>query len=135
MLRMIDLTTLLTWLVMIGNAGVIVLFAVSIASLPIHQQRRAKLGLFAMVLVLAVVSASLFFLASRVQTATLHLSQYLLPLAMCILLASMYRLSFPPLLSSPVPQSLQPRRLLLLWLTIGAGIGICGLLVIDLFFA
>lgn len=128
-------TTILTWLIMLGNGVVIVIFAMSIHRLPRCHQFRAWVGIFVMTFVLFGLCASLFLLASHTPTVESQLSQLVLPLATCILIASLYRLSFPPLFLSPASYYTQLPNLFLFLLMAGVLIGTCGLMLLNLFFA
>jgi hypothetical protein len=124
-------TTVMTWLALLLCSTVVVLLALAAWHLPTHPGR-ALAGVLGMALVLAAVAVSLLLLAARHPQRGTMLSQLLLPLVTPLLLASLYRLSFPPLDPLPVVRLSQLRQLLLLVLTGGTLLVASGLLLLDL---
>jgi hypothetical protein len=124
-------TTVMTWLALLLCSTVVVLLALAAWHLPTHRSR-ALAGVLGMALVLAAVAVSLLLLAARHPQRGTVLSQLLLPLAAPLLLASLYRLSFPPLDPSPAVRLSRLRQLLLLVMIGGTLLAASGLLLLDL---
>lgn len=124
-------TTVMSLFVLGLGSIAVVLLGLAAWHLPDHR-RRALVGVLAMALVLAAVSASLLLLAAHHQSHGPLLSQLLLPLVAPLLMLGLYRLSFPPLDSSPASRLSRLRQLLLLVLTGGALIAASGLVLLDL---
>jgi hypothetical protein len=120
-------TTVMTWLVLLLCLIVAVLLGLAAWHLP-SNRHRAFLGVVIMALVDLAAGVGLLLLSEITQSWT----RLLLPLAVPLLLLSLYRLSFPPL----VPGSHRETRhhLLLLLLTIGALLATGGLVLLDLLF-
>jgi amino acid transporter len=120
-------TTIMTWLVLLLCVAVVVLLGLTARHLH-WNRRRALLGVVLMALVVLATGASLLLASQKAHTWT----RLLLPLAAPLLLLSLYRLSFPPL----VPGSHRETRhqVLLLLLTIGALMATGGLVLLDLLF-
>jgi amino acid transporter len=119
-------TTIMTWLVLLLCLVVVVLLGLAAWHLP-SNRRRALLGVVLMALVDLATGVSWLLLSEKAQSW----SRLLLPLAAPLLLLSLYRLSFPPL----VPGSHQEtRHQVLLLLTVGALLATGGLVLLDLLF-
>ncbi len=118
-------STVMTWLVLLLCLVVVVLLGLAAWHLPSHR-RRALLGVMLMALVDLAAGVGLLLLPQQAQSW----SRLLLPLAAPLLLLSLYRLSFPPL----VPGSHRETRhqVLLLLLTVGALLATSGLVLLDL---
>lgn len=124
-------TTVMTWLVLLMSSIAVVLLGLAAWHLPAHRCR-ALVGVLGMALVLAATAASLLLLAARHPQRGLLLSQLLLPLVAPLLMLGLYRLSFPPLDSSPAARLSRLRQLLLVVLTGGALITASSLVLLDL---
>ena len=120
-------TTVMTWLVLLLCLVVVVLLGLAAWHLP-SNRCRALLGVVLMALVDLATGVGWLLLSEIAQSW----SRLLLPLAAPLLLLSLYRLSFPPL----VPGSHQETRhqVLLLLLTVGAFLATGGLVLLDLLF-
>ena len=124
-------TTVMTWLVLLLSSIAVVLLGLGAWHLLTHR-RRALFGVLGMALVLAATAVSLLMLAAHHPQRGPVLSQLLLPLMAPLLMLGLYRLSFPPLDSSPASRLSRLRQLLLLVLTGGALIAASGLVLLDL---
>jgi hypothetical protein len=120
-------TTIMTWLVLLLCVAVVVLLGFT-ARLLQSNRRRALLGVVLMALVVLATGVSLLLLSQKAHTWT----RLLLPLAAPLLLLSLYRLSFPPLV--PGYHRETRRHVFLLLLTIGALMSTGGLVLLDLLF-
>jgi amino acid transporter len=119
-----SLTTIMTWLVLLLCLVVVVLLGLVAWHLP-SNRRRAFLGGALMALVVLATGVGLLLLSQKAQSWT----RLLLPLAAPLLLLSLYRLSFPPL----VPGSQhETRHQVLLLLTVGALLATGGSVLLDL---
>ena len=119
-------TTIMTWLVLLLCVAVVVLLGLTAWHLQ-WNRRRALLGDVLMALVVLATGVSLLLLSQKAHTWT----RLLLPLAAPLLLVSLYRLSFPPL----VPGShRETRHHVLLLLAIDALMATGGLVLLDLLF-
>jgi hypothetical protein len=120
-------STIMTWLVLLLCLVVVVLLGLAAWHLPSHR-RRALQGVVLMALVVLAAGIGWLLLSEIAQSW----SRLLLPLATPLLLLSLYRLSFPPLvLGSPWQTR---HQVLLLLLTMGALVATGGLVLIDLLF-
>ncbi len=119
-------TTVMTWLVLLLCLVVVVLLGLAAWHLP-SNRCRALLGVMLMALVDLATGVSLLLLSEIAQSW----SRLLLPLAAPLLLLSLYRLSFPPLV--PVAHQ-ETRHQVLLLLTVGALLATGGLVLLDLLF-
>jgi hypothetical protein len=119
-------TTVMTWLVLLLCLVVVVLLGLAAWHLP-SNRCRALLGVMLMALVDLATGVSLLLLSEIAQSW----SRLLLPLAAPLLLLSLYRLSFPPLV--PVARQ-ETRHQVLLLLTVGALLATGGLVLLDLLF-
>ncbi len=120
-------TTVMSWLVLLLCLVVVVLLGLAAWHLP-SNRRRALLGVVLMALVVAAVGLGWLLLSQKAQSW----SRLLLPLAAPLLLLSLYRLSFPPLVPDSPRQT--QHQVLLLLLTIGALLAAGGLVLLDLLF-
>ena len=120
-------STVMTWLVLLLCLVVVVLLGLAAWHLPSHR-RRALLGVMLMALVDLAAGVGLLLLPQQAQSW----SRLLLPLAAPLLLLSLYRLSFPPLV--PGYHRETRRHVFLLLLTIGALMSTGGLVLLDLLF-
>ena len=122
-------STIMTWVVLLLCLVAIVLLGVSTWHL-LQNRRRVLLGVVAMVLVVAATAISQVLLSQKGHS----IARLLLPLAVPLLVFSLCRLSFPPVV--PVQTSRLNRRhhLLLLLLTLGAFMTTAGLVLLDLLF-
>jgi amino acid transporter len=120
-------STVMTWLVLLLCLVVVVLLGLAAWHLPSNRSR-ALLGVMLMVLVVLATGVSLLLLSEIAQ----RWSRLLLPLAAPLLLVSLYRLSFPPLV--PGSQRESRHQALLLLLTVGALLATGGLVLLDLLF-
>lgn len=84
-----------------------------------------------MTLVLVVAGAGLTLLALFTQQTGERLSQVFLPLTASVLIASLHTLAFPPFAPS-LSGSKHWRRFLLFFLSVGAFLSVCGLVLLDL---
>ncbi len=98
-------------------------------------QRRAFVGLVSMLVVIIATAASLIVLTARTSPGhhSPFLSQWLLPFAASVLLAVLYRLSFPPSRGCPFSRRAHFNTLVLL--SIGAALSTSGLAVLDFLFS
>jgi hypothetical protein len=122
-----SLSTSMTWLVLLLCLVVVVLLGLAAWYLP-SNRHRALLGVLLMALVVVATGVGWLLLSRKAQSW----SRLLLPLAVPLLLLSLYRLSFLPL----APSSHRQRRqqVLLLLLTMGALLVTGGLVLLDLLF-
>jgi hypothetical protein len=120
-------TTVMTWVVLLLCGAVIVLLGLAAWHLP-SNRCRALLGVVAMALVVGAIGISLVLLSQKVHSWI----RLLLPLAAPLLVASLYRLSFPPLAHAVHRET--RHLVLLLLLTIGALLATGGLVLLDLLF-
>jgi len=120
-------TTVMTWVVLLLCLVVVVLLGLAAWHLPLNR-RRALLGVVLMALVVFATGVGWLLLSEIAHSW----SRLLLPFAAPVLLLSLYRLSFPPL----VPGSPRETRhqVLLLLLTMGALLATGGLVLLDLLF-
>jgi hypothetical protein len=118
---------LMTWLVLLLCLVVVMLLGLSAWHLP-SERRRALLGVVLMALMELATGASWLLLSRKVQSW----SRLLLPLAAPLVLLSLYRLSFPPLVPGSPRKTRQ--QVLLLLLTVGALLATGGLVLLDLLF-
>lgn len=122
-----NFTTVMTWLVLFLCFAAVLLLGLAAWQLPPHARRRAFIGVMAMVLIVLSAGSSLYLLPQID-----HLwSGLLLPLAVGMLVASLYRLSFPPSLPVPAVSHIDWHLLLLLILTVGTLFTLSGLVIFD----
>lgn len=122
-------STSMMWVILLLCLVVVVVLGVSTWYLP-QDRRRALLGVVAMALVVGAAGISQMLLSQEVHS----LARLLLPLAAPLLVFSLYRLSFPPLVPVQASRSNKRHSLLLLLLTLGALMTTTGLVLLDLFF-
>lgn len=122
-----NFSSIMTWLVLLLCLVIVVLLGLAAWYLPSHR-RRALLGVLFMALVVAATGIGWFLLSRKAQSW----SRLLLPLAAPLLLLSLYRLSFPPLV--PGSHGHTRQQVLLLLLTIGTLLATGGLVLLDLLF-
>ncbi|HEX9131090.1 MAG TPA: hypothetical protein VF844_02235 [Ktedonobacteraceae bacterium] len=120
-------TTVMTWVVLLLCLVVVVLLGLAAWHLP-SNRCRALLGVVLMALVVLATGVGWLLLSRKAQSWT----RLLLPLAAPLLLLSLYRLSFPPLVSGSQRES--RHQALLLLLTVGALLTTGGLVLLDLLF-
>jgi hypothetical protein len=120
-------STTMTWVILLFCLMVVVLLGVSAYFLP-QNRRRAFLGVIAMALVWGAAGISQVLLSQKGHSLT----GLLLPLDAPLLMFSLYRLCFPPLVPVQTPHQNHRRFLLLLLLTLGAFITSTGLILLDL---
>lgn len=121
-------STTMTWIVLLFCLVVVILMGVSASSLP-QNRCRAFLGVMAMALVWGTAGISQILLSQKGNSP----SRLLLPLAVPLLMFSLYRLGFPSSVPAQTPSQNHRRSLLLLLLTVGAFITFAGLILLDLF--
>ncbi len=122
-----SLSTSMTWLVLLLCLVVVVLLALAAWHLP-SNRHRALLGVLLMTLLVVATGVGWLLLSRKAQSW----SRLLLPLAVPLLLLSLHRLSFPPLVPSSHRQTRQ--QVLLLLLTMGALLVTGALVLLDLLF-
>jgi amino acid transporter len=122
-------STIMAWVVLLLCLVAVVLLGMSAWHLP-QDRRRALFGVVAMALVVAATAISQVLLSQKGHS----IARLLLPLAAPLLMFSLSRLSFPPVV--PVQTSRLNKRhyLLLLLLTLGAFMTTAGLVLLDLLF-